>query len=1393
MALQQKDLILSETADLGDFDFVVKNLNAAHEDSPLWRLHPDSTTSSFSASTPPLSSSTSSTPLTLPDSVATASSSSSPSSTPSTTANPSILPPSPTFLSDYHKMSHMAMQGPDRPSAYAQELSAQLHVQRPSDGRMVQLVSCQPQYQADDLGLLVFCSILPALVFGTGLLAEVDLEYRAIIRGGGSGSRRSTTRECVQGSGKGLNGVGGGDVNVARDDEDEGSKYAAGGGVSFALALDIFGTTVEAVQELSSTSGAISSGSVDISRQLEDGWIGNPSGSVKEGAEETISNSEHISQTTELPSGVDNVEVENCLVSAITDPSEDENGATTASASTQSSADVPHGAANDIAAGCDKVCAEKVAQLKPALKGSSPRPSGLRVKWAADVYDPIPSLISHTVGRRNQRKIYSRRQRNEHAGKGKHGKGSKSSKSSKKSSKENVSEKVPTREAEKSPASCPAASSQDKLCESTGERANVQDVVKEDTETAVLEKDDSLEDDGWSIVVPKSHGRRSGVGAHSPSSSPPLASCSPPNKDFTLASIESLETTSITVLDAEECLPSSSKPDGVSLFVKVGSSGLEEDNQLFSPESTLENPVFTSREGSPELSSSPPASVNLLERAGTSVFIQEHQSDVKQRSSMHKSSSLLAKVSMERLAGATALAHGKVQEGRRLIFSAYMSARKHGMKGEVARCLRLIADTQTGQDRLSSLNAAVEGLAVAGVPFEHAEALLCLAQAEVQESISLSGFAYTSIDIVTSLEKLSYSLEAPQQNARLMKAKSHLRTAAGLLMTELSSSKYRSCSKSVMSQYNSPTGRRKSNSGSKKSKKPDLLEEERSTLSGLLGSVHELTGKVGILMQQLDDANAALHAAASNEDWRKGSREEAAQTVEVYTVRLLKRLRFTTARAAMLGNIAQRIQDAFFQSLEQAGCVSLDTYGPASSDEEYDEDDDEDGDEPRSAESAAMTPTGLVGFGSFLRNNPRTDKFKVDRFHHIEFWCGDATNTYGRFSWGLGLPLVAKSDQTTGNHKFCSFVLKAEDLALVFTAPYSEAAAITRTEPPGRKVGETGHSRNSRVPFPGFSPRAAREFSALHGLGVRAIGVRVEDVEAAYQTSVNNGAISICPPVTVTDIKPNGQGGSVTIAEVTLYGDTVLRFVNLKSFSGPFLPAFEAASNQVMSYGIFRVDHVVGNVPNLADVVRYVKGFSGFHEFTDSCASGNAGGEAGKGVGTGRGVGAGAAGFSTAAGAAGISGGAGAASAGAGNTAVTPKKKSGCPDVDPNGLGVNSTVLANDWETVILPIMEPSPGLPYKTQVETFLEHYNGAGVQHIALMCTDIVKAVKEMKARSEMGGFAFLPRPSVKYYRELAARVGSLISEEEMGEYEELGILVDVDAGGVLLQIFTAPIGDR
>lgn len=61
-----------------------------------------------------------------------------------------------------------------------------------------------------------------------------------------------------------------------------------------------------------------------------------------------------------------------------------------------------------------------------------------------------------------------------------------------------------------------------------------------------------------------------------------------------------------------------------------------------------------------------------------------------------------------------------------------------------------------------------------------------------------------------------------------------------------------------------------------------------------------------------------------------------------------------------------------------------------------------------------MTERKLVGFHNFVRHNPYSDKFVVQKFHHVEFYCSDATNTSRRFTWGLGMHEVAKSDLSTG-------------------------------------------------------------------------------------------------------------------------------------------------------------------------------------------------------------------------------------------------------------------------------------------------------------------------------------------------------------------------------------------
>ena len=224
-------------------------------------------------------------------------------------------------------------------------------------------------------------------------------------------------------------------------------------------------------------------------------------------------------------------------------------------------------------------------------------------------------------------------------------------------------------------------------------------------------------------------------------------------------------------------------------------------------------------------------------------------------------------------------------------------------------------------------------------------------------------------------------------------------------------------------------------------------------------------------------------------------------------------------------------------------------------------------------------------------------------------------------------------------------------------------------------------------PFPRFSADSARKFFDAHGLAVRAVAVDVEDATLAYTTSIAGGAVGVCPPFTVTDA--NGRGSAV-MSEVLLYGDVVLRYVEVRNFQGSFLPNYQPASNQVLPYGSFRLDHVVGNVPalQLQKSLTYVKSLSGFHDLNGSSPS-----------------------TSSSSSCSGLpdtkAGAVGAAAAAAGNGGGTSFSSSSATSTLAI---VNSGVLANDFENVVLPILEPSPDLPHKSQIEMFLEHNGGAG-----------------------------------------------------------------------------------
>ena len=314
------------------------------------------------------------------------------------------------------------------------------------------------------------------------------------------------------------------------------------------------------------------------------------------------------------------------------------------------------------------------------------------------------------------------------------------------------------------------------------------------------------------------------------------------------------------------------------------------------------------------------------------------------------------------------------------------------------------------------------------------------------------------------------------------------------------------------------------------------------------------------------------------------------------------------------------------------------------------------------------------------------------------------------------MTLVAKSDQGTKNHHFASYVLQSNDITMAFTAPYS-----CKTD-----------KSSSVSPMSWYSPEYAHDFLKAHGLAVRAVGIQVADAKAAYDISVEKGAVGVQSPTRLVD---DATGQHSIVAEVKLYGDVVLRYIS-GDFAGSFLPGYEQVEDAPkVSYGLTRIDHAVGNVPELFPVVDYITTFTGFHEFAEFVAE----------------------------------------------------------DVGTVDSGLNSMVLASNNEMVLLPVNEPTFNTRRKSQIQTYLEQNEGAGLQHIALKTDDIFATLTEMKKRSEFGGFEFMPKPSHTYYQNLPKKIGCILSEKQYKMCDDLGILVDRDDQGVLLQIFTKPLGDR
>ncbi len=209
-----------------------------------------------------------------------------------------------------------------------------------------------------------------------------------------------------------------------------------------------------------------------------------------------------------------------------------------------------------------------------------------------------------------------------------------------------------------------------------------------------------------------------------------------------------------------------------------------------------------------------------------------------------------------------------------------------------------------------------------------------------------------------------------------------------------------------------------------------------------------------------------------------------------------------------------------------------------------------------------------------------------------------------------------------------------------------------------------------------------------------------------------------------------GQKGSVRRAAIAIYGDTIHSFVDRRNYHGTFLPGYHRLTDRRgVPCGVTAIDHCVGNV-ELGQMDRWVAFYRDVMGFSQLVH------------------------FT--------------------DQAISTEYSA-----------LMSKVMQNGTGRIKFPINEPAVG-KRKSQIQEFLDYYGSPGVQHIALLTDDIIGTVRDLRAR----GTEFLRVPAT-YYASLLERIGPI--EEDLAALQELGILVDRDDEGYLLQIFTKPVQDR
>jgi 4-hydroxyphenylpyruvate dioxygenase len=359
----------------------------------------------------------------------------------------------------------------------------------------------------------------------------------------------------------------------------------------------------------------------------------------------------------------------------------------------------------------------------------------------------------------------------------------------------------------------------------------------------------------------------------------------------------------------------------------------------------------------------------------------------------------------------------------------------------------------------------------------------------------------------------------------------------------------------------------------------------------------------------------------------------------------------------------------------------------------------------------------------------------LKKIHHVEFYVGNAKQAEFYYRKAFGFSRAGYIGLETGNREVTSYLLRQNRVNFILTTPLSP-------EHPGA------------------------EHIKQHGDGVHDIAFQVEDADHAFNEAVRRGATPVEAPHDHGD-----ENGTVRHAAIAAYGDTIHSFLSYErvssphaskgltqgngnveknpvatapgsdsaaaataaavyAYSGPFLPGFVAQEVPGEEVGIQLVDHIVGNVE--IGKMNYWCDF-----YRDVM------------------------GF---------------------ERYITFDDK----DISTEYSALMSIVMSDGGHNIKFPINEPAIGKGGKSQIQEYIDFYRSAGAQHVALLCKDILSTVAKLQAN----GVEFLRVPDT-YYEEVTDRVGEI--DENIEDLKKLGILVDRDEEGYLLQIFTKPVEDR